>query len=98
MTASRRSTPVTRRTTRRAEAVVVAAGLLALAGCGRDGATMSPAAGKSPNRMSATELSDYAARVGPTHAVNAVVEASPSPRPAPQAMLKTRSGPRTIAV
>jgi hypothetical protein len=48
--------------------------------------------------MSATELSDYAAKVGPTYAVNAVVEASPSPRPAPQAMLKTRSGPRAIAV
>jgi hypothetical protein len=60
---------------------------------------MSPSPGKSPNRMSATELSDYAARVGPTFAVNTLVEPPPSPRPAPQVMTKVvRSGPREVAV
>jgi hypothetical protein len=59
---------------------------------------MSPSPGKSPNRMSATELSDYAAKVGPTFAVNAVVEASPIARPVPQVMMKVRGGPREVAV
>jgi hypothetical protein len=58
--------------TRRAGAVVAAAGLWALAGC--SGELSGPPPAKSPNRMSAAELTTYSATAGPTFAVNAIVD------------------------
>jgi len=85
---------VTRRMTRRAGAVVAAAGLWALAGC--SGEHSGPPPAKSPNRMSASELTTYAATAGPTYAVNAIVD--PPAKSAPQQVFQMQTGANKIRI